>query len=372
MSNNAVTKHTFTKRLSMNKYLMAVLLPCSFLGAAQAEETSAVTIYGRVSGGVDYINHVALPAGGTGSKVEYGANKWGPSFLGLKGSEDLGGGLKAVFNLENMFSAGDGAVFGGGLWNRYAVVGFSSSSWGTVLLGRAMTLVDAELWALDPFGMQTTSIGTLVNFRNSGSPNNAITYNSPEFGGLSFRLQGELGEKAGDSKANRGLAGTVSYTAGNLTMKAVYEELRDATGNFSNLYANSKEYAFGGKYALKDLTLFAGVSRITSDDHTVADRLNPTASTKNQMYWLGATYQITPALNLIGAAYRANLNRGGGSATLYAVGADYFLSKRTMLYTTIGSVANKGAADFSVHASGPQPLPGSNQQTAYAGMMHWF
>ncbi len=367
---NGAQKRPFAKMQATHKCVAAALLSCSFIGTVQAD--SNVTVYGRVSGGLDYINNSALAGGGTGNKLHYGGNQWGPSFLGFKGSEDLGGGWKAEFNYENMLSSADGTVLGGGLWNRYAVVGLSSSTWGTLLLGKAMTLVDAELWALDPFGMQSTSIGTLVHFRNSGSRNNAITYNSRDFGGLSFRLQGELGETAGSASANRGLAGTVSYTTGNLTVKGVYEELRDANGNFTNLYGSSREYALGGSYQMSDWKLFAGASRITSDSNTIVDASNPSGSTENKMGWFGANYQVNPAFELLGAVYRTNLNKDGGHATLVALGGQYHLSKRTMLYGTVGSVMNKGAANFSVQAGGSRPLPGTTQQGIYTGVMHWF
>lgn len=99
---------------------------------------------------------------------------------------------------------------------------------------------------------------------------------------------------------------------------------------------------------------------------------NPTAATKQQLYWLGANYQATPALVLIGGAYRAIRNNDGGNGTLLALGANYYLSKRTMLYGTVGTVLNGGNAAFSVEAGNNRPLPGSNQQGVYTGMVHWF
>lgn len=349
---------------------LVALLACSAVSAAHAQ--SDISIYGRVSGGVNYVTNVATSAGGSGNALRYDSNNWGPSFLGFKGSEDLGGGLKAVFNLENMFLSGDAQLWGSGLWNRYAVVGLSSTTMGTILFGKAMTLLDGDLWAVDPMGMQMTSIGTLVNFRNSGSRDNAITYSSPEFGGLSFRLQAEPGEQAGNAQAKRGLAGTLSYHSNGLLLKAAYEEQRDVNGEFSSLYGSSRNYALGGKYTQHNWSYFGGYSLIKSGSATVADTANPVGATENKMLWLGVNYQAAPEIEVLGAMYRATLDKNGGSATLLALGGNYHLSKRTMLYTSVGVLANKGVANFSVQAFGPRPQAGAQQQGVYAGVMHWF
>jgi predicted porin len=70
--------------------------------------------------------------------------------------------------------------------------------------------------------------------------------------------------------------------------------------------------------------------------------------------------------------YHVKLNRDGGSATLGALGATYYLSKRTVTYVTFGSVSNKGNAAFPAIIYSPGPRPGSSQQGTYVGMMHYF
>lgn len=241
------------------------------------------------------------------------------------------------------------------------------------LLGRAMSLTDSELWSVDPMGLQSTGIATLVYGRNWGPRPNAITYNSPAWGGFSFRAQAGLNGSAGNFNAGRQLSGSVSYASGPLVIKGVYEEIRDGNGNFTNLYATSREYAAGAAYQIRDLKLFGGYSLLRSGGATVADADNPTAANKNQMFWLGANYQATPALTLLASAYRANVNKSGGSGTLLALGANYNFSKRTMLYGTIGTVINGGNAAFAVEASpNSKPLAGSSQQGIYTGIVHWF
>lgn len=155
-------------------------------------------------------------------------------------------------------------------------------------------------------------------------------------------------------------------------LKAFYEEIRDTNGQFTNLYTSSRLFTAGGTYQIGDLKLFSGYSRIQSGGKTAVDADNPNGATLQQMYWLGANYQISPALTLIGGAYRANRNQGAGNGTLLTVGANYYFSKRTLLYGTIGTVLNGNNAAFSVEAGGGKPTPGSSQQGVYTGIMHWF
>ncbi|WP_408440970.1 porin [Paraburkholderia caffeinilytica] len=338
------------------------------ISAAQAQ---SVTLYGRVVAGVDYVDHVATANGQSNDLLRFGSNQWGISMWGLKGDEDLGAGLHAVFNLENMFTAGTGVS--DGLFNRYAVVGLSGSSWGTILFGRAMSLTDGEGWAIDPTGMQAMGLETLVYGRNWGPRSNAITFNSANFGGFAFRLQTGLSNEAGNSRANRQMSGSVSYTNGALDVRALYEELRDANGKLSNLYTASREYMIGGSYKIGNAKLYAGYSLIASSgEDTLADAANPTAATRNQMEWIGINYQVGVPLQLIAAVYHANVNHGGGNGTLGVIGADYFLSKRTTLYATFGSMFNGGSAAFPVEVSDVQPQSGRSQQGAYFGVVHYF
>ncbi|CAE6826095.1 porin [Paraburkholderia domus] len=129
----------------------------------------------------------------------------------------------------------------------------------------------------------------------------------------------------------------------------------------------------GGSYKIGDAKLYAGYSLIASSGaDTLADPTNPTAATRNQMEWLGINYQVSVSLQLIAAVYHANVNHGGGSGTLGVIGADYFLSKRTTLYATVGSMFNGGSAAFPVEVSDVQPQSGRSQQGAYFGVVHYF
>ncbi|SOE36911.1 porin [Delftia acidovorans] len=348
-------------------------VPClcaaALAGAASlATAQGSVTLYGRIVSGVDYMNRVAEGPGRSSDQLRH-AGQWGATWWGLRGSEDLGGGLSAVFHLESQFSADDGMV-GDSFFSRYAVVGLRSQTYGTLLLGRAMGIPDGEVWALDPMGLQAMGAGTLQGNRTWGSRPNAISYQSPAWGGLSFRAQLGLNGEAGRSRAGRQVAASVGYEQGPLVLKAFYEEIRDGNGAFSSLYTASRLYTVGATYRVGGLKLFTGYSQIRSGALTVADADNPAGARRQQTYWMGANYQATPALVLVGGAYRAN--RSGGGASLVSLGANYHLSRRTMLYGTVGTLSNGGTASFSVEANSGKPLPGSGQQGLYAGVVHSF
>ncbi|MBP0624798.1 porin [Cupriavidus consociatus] len=353
-----------------NKVLSAVVTLISLAAVGEAYAQNSVTLYGRLVGGVGYLNKIAQPGGDTADTFRYAPN-WGTSWWGLRAQEDLGGGLSAVMNLESGFSTDAGST-GTSLFNRYAYVGVASKTFGALWLGRAMGLPDSEISALDPMGYQNTSLATLANGRIWGSRANTVTYNSPSWGGFSFRGQFGLNGTAGQFNSGKQIGGSVSYQNGPLVVKGVYEEIRDADGGFNSLYTASRLYATGVVYQVGDVKMYGGYALTRSGGNTVATADNPTAANKQELYWLGANYQATPALQLIGGVYRANRNNSGGNGTLLAVGANYYFSKRTMFYATVGHVMNGGNAAFTSEAGDNRPLQGSAQQGVYTGMVHWF
>lgn len=332
-------------------------------GTAQAQ--SAVTLYGRVSGGIDYQTNVYDPATGkSGSLWRGGGNQWGTSMLGFKGQEDLGGGLKALFLLESGFSLDDARFNGPGFFNRRSFVGLQSG-WGTLKMGKDMPISDAH-WALDPTGQQFIGSATLVRGRNWGGHDNMISYETPNWNGLRALALTSLGEQAEGVTRLRKDALSVAYTASTYELRAIYDVARDASGRYSDLYTRSRNLTLGGSVTLDALKLFAAYEQLSAPDSAAGQ------PDKARHYWMGARYRATGPLTLIGAAYRTTVNRGGGSANLFMLGADYSLSRRTLLYASVGTVRNGGNASFSVQATNNNPAPGRSQAGLYLGMVHSF
>lgn len=99
-----------------------------------------MTVYGRVVAGVDYSTNVSTDGVTSGNRLGAASNQWGTSMFGFKGSEDLGGGMKAVFDLESGFSSNNGATNSAALFNRFAFVGLSGANAGTVKLGNFLSI----------------------------------------------------------------------------------------------------------------------------------------------------------------------------------------------------------------------------------------
>src|SRR6266702_2491272 len=225
----------------MKKALAAAAL-LTFGVAAHAQ--SSVTLYGRLDAGLEYMTGV--PTGGangvtTGSSHRFRAESgdWGTSLWGMKGVEDLGGGNKAVFQLEGSFNTMTGAgPGGGGLFNRWATVGFASDQYGTFTMGR-MLFISNGVWDFDPFGQSNWSSASLVRGRNWPQSSNNFAYQSPKIAGFYFYGQYALSNATnwngnGTTAQGREAGAQVTYTNSLFQVRGLYDEIRNP-GN-GNLY----------------------------------------------------------------------------------------------------------------------------------------
>lgn len=261
----------------------------------------------------------------------------------LKGTEDLGGGLSAIFTLENRFDGSTGALEGKKagrvFWQGESTVGLSSAQFGTVRLGRANTPI-AQRSALEPF--EGNTVGDLSDYQKAGYASevdaagkavndsggstrvaNSLYYNTPNLGG--FIGSAVLGaEKQGLDPANPAVQGNRGYSLG----------LRYASGPFMGLIAYERNgilstYVLAGATyqidALKLLVSYGG--------HT------PTGASRINVGTVGATYNVT-ATSQLRAGYGTNRTTKDNKVGL---GYYYSMSKRTMLYTDISRERIKAA-----------------------------
>ncbi|MBU9639868.1 hypothetical protein C6Q07_13110 [Burkholderia multivorans] len=170
--------------------------------ASTSYAQSSVTLYGVIDEGVDWVSNVRTASGVGASQVAMASSILQASRWGLRGTEDLGGGLRALFVLENGFDPSTGQLGQGGLeFGRQAYVGLSGN-YGTVTLGRQYDLV---VDSVGPFvaGTQWAGItaahgGDIDNMLNTWRVNNAVKYASPEILGIRFGALYSLGGVAGD------------------------------------------------------------------------------------------------------------------------------------------------------------------------------
>lgn len=362
--------------------------------AASASAQSSVTLYGIVDNGLSYES--GLPHGHV-----FGAESggWAQSRFGLKGGEDLGGGTKAIFQLESRLNTQNGTFANGSFFEGQATVGLHNDTWGQLKFGNMGSAEISQYSGdVDPQSTKKYAIGTLVRGRIFSQAGNGAEYLSPTFGGFSVQGQYDLtnstkwnsgtpGSAPGQLGASSGLGSAQGRTDGlklmyqnqGLFWQATYDEVRDANGQFSNVYLASRSILTGASYVIGPVTAYVGYQHLSAPDASSAGYFGTTtpsalpsgASLPSAVNheWLGAIWQATPAVAISGAVYHANANRGNGNATLYTLGANYSLSKRTLLYTELGYVRNSSTSNLGLDGglyganSNNDPVNGSTSST---------
>ena len=384
----------------MKKSLLALAALGTFADAAQAQ--SSVTLYGVVDAGFIYNNNSGGQKLYSTSAGNVQGDRWG-----LRGTEDLGGGLKALFVLENGFNVYSGKLGqGGDEFGRQAYVGLSSQ-FGTVTLGRQYDSVVDYTGALEVGSQWGTFYGAhpgdLDNMNNSNRTNNAIKYTSANYSGVTFGGLYSLGGVAGQFNRNQIFSGGVGYAQGPLTLGAAYLNVKNPNFSFfgnnstssttgSNMsstvysgYASAKTQqviSAGGAYAFGPATVGATYSNTQFKDlgqTTVTGATNQTTSGSAKFHnaELNFKYQLTPAL-LLGAAYDYTKGYGVNNAKYHqgVLGADYFLSKRTdfyidAIYQHASGTDSTGKAAVA-NINGLSASATSNQVAAIVGIRHKF
>jgi predicted porin len=380
--------------------LAAALMSAGVIAHAQ----SSVTLYGRLDAGIEYIS--GLPNNsftGSTSRWRVESGDWGTSLWGMKGAEDIGGGNKAVFQLEGSFSTVTGSLgSSGSIWNRWATVGLSNNNYGTFLLGREL-FISNGVWDFDPFGQSNWSSASLVRGRNWPQSSNNVSYQSPKIAGFDVYGQYSLSNATawngnGSTTQGREAGLQLTYTTPLFQLRGMYDEIRNplngqlngqaTTGSTganplpSGPFNYSREYTAAANVFLGPFKLQGAYQAIRTAGMTASA---PGVPTTLDHEWGGITWQATPAAAAIAAVYHVNGNNGGGNATIYTVGGTYNLSKRTLLDLQVATVRNSKSANFGLDANnvGPggtvtngtfneNPLLGHSQTGFYAGIQHVF
>ncbi|WP_439890893.1 porin [Ralstonia sp. 25C] len=357
---------------------------------------SSVNLYGVADVGIEWANHVPGADGQGHSRVAMQSGNLSGSRWGLRGVEDLGGGLKGIFNLESGFNLDTGTSGQGNrLFGRAAYVGLQGQ-WGQVTLGRQQNLLYDFALNYDPMSMAGRySIASQDAFI-SGRADNALKY-AGTFGGVSvsalyaFNRDGQ--ERAGLNKLGREWSLGANYNGGPFSIGAVYDQTNGAWTDLSGLtaaqnlafastFADVKEQraTIAGTYTTGPAKLFAGYRWYKTNLQT-----STSGALRSNLYWAGATYQATPALSLTGAAYYQQFkNTSVGNPWLFVVGTDYALSKRTDVYMNVAYAKNKssalGVAGFNglsvdnpvTLLSNDNQVASGNQLGAVVGIRHKF
>lgn len=336
------------------------------LAASTAMAQSSVTLYGVADVGIEYANH--QPNGGN-SVVRVASGNYSGSRWGLRGTEDLGGGLKALFTLESGFNIDDGTSGQGNrLFGRQAWIGLQNQ-YGTLSLGRHTTLLYDLSIAFDPMVIATRySLGS-IDGAMGGRADNSIKYVG-KFGGFSAKAlysfgadgtSGVNGEVPGHSKVGREYSMGLGYEAGPFGVTAVYDEIAGNTIATEN--NKTRRAAAAASYVIGPVKTFIG--------YRYARIIAPPTNGITDLVWAGATWSITPAWSLTGAAYYQNVRDSGADPWLFVASADYAFSKRTDAYLNVAYARNKEGSNLGVTSFG-SVSPGANQFATVLGIRHKF
>jgi predicted porin len=368
----------------MKKTLIALAVLAAS-GAAMAQ--SSVTIYGvldvgvgKVKGGKWGVNNgegYVLPAASSINPApKDGFNS--TTVIGFRGTEDLGGGLKANFNLQtsglDLSSSGTPLAFGREAW-----VGLEGASWGAIQFGRSSSLGAKVMGAYDFNGTSYSS--ALVNaglsavtWYGSSRRSDQIQYNTPNFGGVVIRAgltpKGDATPNGvalpGTAKARWSLGGT--FANGPLSASLMAETKSNSTVGMRTAYAA------GVSYDLSVVKLAATYNRRELGGKGQNLNFNPFVSGGfagggGKGFTLSAQAPIGAANIGVAAARNSDTK-----VKAYEVYANYAFSKRTRLYIDFGKTSNvNGAAAVASTATamGQNAIPG-NPYVLGLGVVHTF
>jgi general bacterial porin, GBP family len=385
--------------------------------AAHAE--NSVTLYGIIDSGLLYVNNQ-----NGNHNFETTTGKLSGSRFGLRGNEDLGGGFKAFFVLENGFSANTGALQQGSrLFGRQAYVGVWQDSLGKLMLGRQYSPFELYVGYLsagirfgtslmtDPFDLNM--LGGSVRF------NNAVTYESPDYRGLTYSVQYAFSNQAAAPGGlgfanNREFGAAIKYLHGGLRaavgyvrldgpnaasntngatygdypgafplwFKRVDTNLSGKTSNAALAIGSEQIIAAGGLYQIGKFEFGSVISRTLIGKLAISGASTPGFNTANGRFDIdsaevSASVYVTPSyiVGAMGKYSDASLRTGSGVIPMhwwtFGVGNDYLLSKRTDIYAALAYEIASGKGNVA-QVTLDAPSSNSHQIAFTIGLRHRF
>jgi predicted porin len=390
---------------------LAIASAMLFAGAARAQ--SSVTLYGLLDTGVVYTNNArtsaTVPNVG-GSSWAVNSNNINTSRWGIRGNEDLGGGLSAVFTLESGFNVNNGQFRNGGdLFGRQAYVGLSSNTYGSITMGRQYDFIVNFVAPMSATGSGFG--GNLAahpydndNLDNDMRLNNSVKFSSASFNGLKFGAMYAFSNTAGQFGNNGAYSAGVSYSNGPINLGAGYVQINrsattaanmnnngavpntdgDAltTGGRQQIWAAGAQYMFGKSSASLVYTHSStdNVTGIWQGGSTATGALGGNGSIKFDNFEINGRYFVRPDLSL-GASYTYTMATfdGTGAAKPHwnqiMAQADYLLSPRTDIYLAgvyqrVGGGNGNAVFDASIYNFSPSTT--NEQVIVTTGIRHRF
>lgn len=345
--------------IHVDRTLKILAISSLLMGAAAARAQSSVTISGAIDAGVAYVKNDRF------SQVQSASGSIAASSLVFSGREDLGGGYYATFLLRSLFVNSTGAISGTKLFGSEAKVGIEGP-FGRVEGGRLFSPTHQTLVFKAP--SQSNFAGAFNLAIGGYSPywDNSVRYTSPVFSGVNFIAQHSTSILDSESlqpneRNGVGTALAVNFVRDAVDLSAVVEQV-DTQRKPTVDYGVTRGTIMG-TYDFGSFKAHAGYVKEKYSGLGVPLDFTLTI--------LGASIPVSPALKLSAEYGKKRFQNSAGSVGFLGLGAFYSLSKRTVLYTEIADIRNKGVARQTVYR-GLATLAGENTAGYTVGMRHTF
>lgn len=352
----------------------AALAAC---GLAQAQ--SSATLYGNVD-----LSLESMKVTGQSAQTRVTSGAGAPSKWGLRGEEDLGNGLKAMFHLEAGFRADDGGTSAGKAFSRLANVGLKSTTLGELRLGKQWSpLADSMVWTDSDYASNFSPITPLMLNGVAGPmhlrPDNAISYGSPVFGGFSGKFLYAPSEVSGNGAM---IDGVLSYKSGPVLANVAFhhEDQKIGIGGFESRDAYNLDASYN-----------FGVAKVSGNYYSAKTELAGAADPKVNGTVFGIlvpsgklTYVAQYGFTSDNSVKYDGSAKAKGKSEHINLGVNYAFSKRTIAYARFAKVMDENGAFNGGNAFGGQisaygvvgemnsmPANGSGR-TAAVGIVHFF
>lgn len=333
----------------MKKHLIAAAALATLSSAAFAQ---SATVYGIFDLSVSRTSNADATLG---ASTELTDAVWMPSVFGITGTEDLGGGMKAAFNLESDVNVDTGALSGasgGKLFGRKANVALSGS-FGELKLGKDIDQIFLQGFidnvrnshSASAFISHTVAAAATTLDTDSVFTDNMVRYTTPTFNGLKASLQYAFGEQAGQQSKNSSTSLLVNYSNSGLSIsvgtKTAKDVLGDHDGNPSTANAvypgnDTKLTYIGATYQMGPWR-FATAHFETKPDGSIA-------GTKYKTQEYGVGYAVSPKLTAAVNFVTEEKGNGGvdNEGDITSASLKYSMSKRTSLWALVSRTDNNG------------------------------
>jgi predicted porin len=341
----------------------------TLLYAGHANAQSSVTLYGIVDDSIEYLSNVSRSNRQNHSVLHMANGSQDPNRFGLRGVEDLGGGMKAIMVLEGGFNLNTGqSQQNGRLFGRQAYVGLEGS-FGTVTFGRQRSLIYDYSPGLDPLSYYSYALPSLDS-EYVARADNSIKY-AKNIGRLNVSAFFSTGYDAtiangaqvpGAFRVGKEYSVGAGYKANGLNTALVFDQRQGAS--VSTQGDTERRVTFGASYTIGKFKPYVGYEWYNSSIPSTARRYD--------LYYGGLQYQAAPELTVSGAIFWEDVTSANQRPYIVAGNLDYLLSKQTHLFAEVGFAKNSNGSAQGLTGYGTAIVPGSNQLGAAVGLAHFF